>query len=64
VKENEQDTNFGRRDPGGLVSDREEKIMDSGLFFLTLSLIAVWLLLDEFIGGKRITRLANTIAGG
>jgi hypothetical protein len=36
-------------------------IMDSGLFFLTLAMLCIWLILDEFYGKKRISTFANLV---
>ena len=33
--------------------------MDKGLFFMTLSLVCVWLILDDFFGQNYITRLVS-----
>jgi hypothetical protein len=33
--------------------------MDKGLFFLILALTCLWLVFDEFVGSKRISKLAG-----
>lgn len=35
--------------------------MDKGLFFMTLSLACVWLILDDFFGNNRISKLVSSL---
>jgi len=35
--------------------------MDRNILFLTLSLVAVWFLMDDFVGKKRITTMVNNL---
>lgn len=35
--------------------------MEKGLLFLTLSIGCLWLLLDEFFGGRKLSSIANSL---
>lgn len=35
--------------------------MEKGLLFFTLSILCLWLLLDEFFGNRRISKVALTL---
>lgn len=37
---------------------------DRGLLFLILSLTSIWLVFDDFFGGKRLSNLANMLTPG
>jgi hypothetical protein len=41
-----------------------EKIMDRNILFLTLSLVAVWFLMDDFVGKKRISTMVSNLVNG
>lgn len=38
--------------------------MDRNLLFLTLSFVAIWLLMDDFVGQKRISNMVTSITSG
>ena len=38
--------------------------MDRNILFLTLSLVAVWFLMDDFVGKKRISTMVSNMING